>query len=338
MRVSCKEVNVGLIGAGFMGSTHADIWHKMDDANLSAVLECDEERGPEIEKKYGCAVFCEADQFFEEGEFDLVDVCAPTSLHEKLVIDALDHGKHVFCEKPLALSVESAVRIQNKVRESGKKFMVAQVIRFWPQYIKIRKMVESGEIGEVKKVHAYRIAEIPKWGNWFRKPEVGGGTLYDLHIHDLDYIYSLFGNPAEVYARGERGEYGAWDALTSTLTWEQMTATIETDWTHPRGFPFQFGIRLRGTKATLQYSFEVSGNVEAKDAAAEKLVHITPGKVEELDCSGMPDGYTAEIAYITECVREDKPVETATIDEAIEVLRLVDKEQKSLETGERSIV
>jgi predicted dehydrogenase len=323
-------MKVGLIGAGLMGTTHADVWSKKDDANLSAVLECDKERGLEIEKKYGCTVFCEADQFFEEGEFDLVDVCVPTSLHEKLVIEALEREKHVFCEKPLTLSVDSALRIQEKVRESGKKFMAAQVIRFWPQYIKIREMVEEGTLGEVRKVHAYRIAEIPQWGTWFRKPELGGGALYDLHIHDLDYIYSLFGVPNDVYARGRKGDFDAWDSLTSTLSWDSMDATIETDWTYPKGFPFQFGIRVRGTEGAFLYSFEVTGNVESKESAQERLLYITSGEIKEIDCSGMPDGYTAEITYFADCAQNEKTVEQATIDEAVEVLRLVEREQKSL--------
>jgi len=328
-------MKVGLMGAGFMGKTHAEIFHKLEDVELTACLDQDEDRVAQIAKETSCMVFTDAETFFQKGGFDVVDICLPTYLHEQIILKSLEAGKHVLCEKPLTLSSKSGKRIRDALKKTDLKFMVAQVIRFWPQYRKIREMIQDGAIGEIETIHAYRLSEIPQWASWFRIPEKGGGALFDLHIHDLDFIYVLCGKPQSLYTTGMPGEFGAWDSISSTLRWEDKYAVIHGDWKHLKGFPLQFGIRVRGKEGTLEYCFKVSGNVELKTQALEELTFATHDHTESIDCQNYRDGYEEEILYFLDCVRNNKPVEEATIDQVLDVLKLVEEEKASLETGER---
>jgi predicted dehydrogenase len=328
-------MKVGLMGAGFMGQMHGGILGKLEGVECTALLEQDAEKASRLAGKIGGKVFSDPDSFFREGDFEVVDICLPTHLHEPMIVKSLGEGKHVLCEKPLTLSVKSAERIRKAVHASGLKFMVAQVIRFWPQYRKLREMIGKGDIGLIESVYAYRLSETPRWATWFRLPEKGGGALFDLHIHDLDFVYTLCGKPKSLFCAGSRGEFGAWDSVSSVLSWKDKHAVIQSDWKHLPGFPFQFGIRVRGSKGALEYRFQVTGNVESKSGAAEQFLYATQDRVEQPDCSGYPDGYEAEIRYFLDCVKNDKPVEEANINQVLSVLELVEQEKASLEKGER---
>ncbi len=329
--MNSNSIRVGIIGAGFIGKLHAEISSKLEDVSVVAILDQDEERARKLSELVGGSYCTDLEEFFTKYELDAVEICTPTYMHEELIVKALEAGCHVLCEKPLTLSSASALRIKKKTEASGKAFMVGQVIRFWPQYVKIREMVLSGDLGEIESIYAYRINQKPTWSDWFLYPDKGGGALFDLHIHDIDYIYSLFGMPEEVYSRGNQGPYGAWDSVTTTLSWKHMRAVVEADYTYPDGFPFQFGFRIRGTKAALQYEFSVKGNVESKDVASEVFLFISQGIVKQIDCSEMDEAYKAELDYFYSCIKNEIPIQKATISDALEVLKLVEKERKSLE-------
>lgn len=328
-------MKVGLMGAGFIGSIHAEVYCRLEGIELAAVLVRDKAKASALREKTGCRIYTDIDSFFKDGRFEIVDICIPTYLHEEAILRSLAEEKHVLCEKPLTLSVQSAERIRSSTEKTEQKFMVAQVIRFWPQYRKIREMVNDGKIGSIESIYAYRLVEKPQWADWFRVPEKGGGALFDLHIHDLDFVYAMSGKPKSLFSAGSRGEFGAWDSISSVLNWGDKHAVIQADWKYKRGFPFQFGIRIRGIKGGLEYRFRVSGNVESKDQAIEELIYTTSDLVEEIDCQEYRDGYEAEIVYFLDCVKNNKPVEEATINDALEVLHLVEEEKASLETEER---
>jgi len=178
------------------------------------------------------------------------------------------------------------------------------------------------------------LSEKPQRADWFRQPEKGGGALFELHIHDLDFVYLLCGKPRSVSAAGTRGDFGDWDSVSSLWKWKDKHALIQGDWHHPRSYPFQFGIRIRGSNGSLEYRFRVQGNVEATETAEEELVAVHEGSVESIDCSELRDGYVEEIRYLLDCVEHYKPIGEGNIVQATAVLSLLEDEKISLETGE----
>jgi hypothetical protein len=210
-------MKIGLVGAGLAGRTHGGAINRIEGSCLSAVFDINEAAATTLAGGK-CPVFTDLESFFHEGDFDAVDICLPTFLHEDVVVRALKAGKHVLCEKPLVLSVQAAQRISAVLAEGDRTLMAAHVIRFWPQYVKIRELIQSGAIGRVEIASLYRLSELPRWNRWAPDPEKSGGALYDFHIHDLDFAYSLWGIPQSLSASGIRSDKGAWDSLCSTLS------------------------------------------------------------------------------------------------------------------------
>ncbi len=128
---------------------------------------------------------------------DVADICTPTFLHKTHVTAALRHGLHVICEKPLALHYEDAKEMFSLAREKQVQLFVGQVLQFAPATKVLRELVQSGEYGRVLDASFLRLSACPRWvkGGWLFDKEKSGLLPFDLHIHDLDLLVSLFGAP-----------------------------------------------------------------------------------------------------------------------------------------------
>ncbi len=322
-------MKIGLIGAGLAGRTHGGAINRIEGSCLSAVFDISEAAATTLAGGK-CPVFTDLEGFFHEGDFDAVDICLPTFLHEDVVVRSLKAGKHVLCEKPLVLSVQAAQRIASVLAEGDRTLMAAHVIRFWPQYVKIRELIQSGAIGRVEIASLYRLSELPRWNRWTPDPEKSGGALYDFHIHDLDFAYSLWGIPQSLSASGVRSDKGAWDSLCSTLSWPDKTITIESDWRYPAGTPFRFGIRVRGSEGMVEYHFEVAGNIGERQSSKGTFRMITENRITELTCPEK-DAYEEEIRYFIRCAENGLPVQEGNIGQVIDVLQILEQEKTALE-------
>ena len=131
------------------------------------------------------------DELLEDPQIDVVDICLPTSMHVDSALRALRAGKHVFLEKPIALSLRDADRLIAAAERANRQFMVAHVLRYFPEFALVKKLVDEGEHGPVLAAHFKRIIARPAW--WDRRTcRATGGPAIDLHIHDADFVqYSL---------------------------------------------------------------------------------------------------------------------------------------------------
>ncbi len=327
-------IRMGLLGAGFMGSTHAAIYDRLSDSELVAVGDANRALADELAGKYGARAYYDIEALLAADDIDAVDVCLPTFLHERCVVGAAQAGKHVLCEKPVALSLEQVDNMMAAVERAGVSAMVGQVIRFWPEYVAIRDLLTSGALGEPRAITASRLSAPPAWGNWFKDPKLSGGAVLDLHVHDLDFVYWLLGMPETVYAVGLQGEMGAWDHVTTSLAYPGSIAVVEGSFLMPEGFPFQMLFRLFGSEATVEYRFRVLGQVGERAQAERELQLYRPGKPAESIPTADKDAYFNELEYFVSCLAAGRQPEIATLPEAREVLRVALSARQSLETGE----
>ena len=327
-------VHIGLLGAGFMGSTHAAAYDQLGQARLVAVGDANRALADDLAAKYGAKAYYDIDALLSDPAIEAVDVCLPTFLHEQCVVGAAQRGKHVLCEKPVALSLEQVAHMIVAVEAAGVMAMVGQVIRFWPQYVAIREMLQRGDLGEVRAISALRLSAPPAWGSWFKDPKLSGGAVLDLHIHDLDFVYSLLGMPESVYSIGLQSDMGAWDHVNTSLTYKSARAQVEGSFMMPEGFPFQMLFRLLGSKATAEYRFRVLGQVAERAQAETELMLYRPGKPAEAVPSSDKDAYLTEIEYWVGCLTSKRPPELATLREARDVLAIALAARQSAETGE----
>ncbi len=174
-------MNIGIIGTGFMGTTHAGAWAKAG-AHIAGFLADPPSEAAAIARQYG------AKACFNLGELiglaDVVDICSPTHLHAEMAIRAAQAGKHVVCEKPLALTVEQGEAMLHACRTANVKLFVAHVVRYFPEYSLAAAQVHAGKIGKVATAEYRRLSYRPKKPvrNWFLDEEKSGGILLDLMI------------------------------------------------------------------------------------------------------------------------------------------------------------
>ena len=212
-------VNVAVVGLGFMGVTHLRAYLEAQGARVVAV--CDSVRlpvngvlagvagnikksddinlGPEV------AVYRKLEEVLADPNVQLVDLCTPTPLHPDQAIASLTAGKNVLCEKPLARTSAQGREILKAQQASGRFLMPAMCMRFWPGWSWLKEAVEKQTYGRVYAARFRRLSETPTWSKQGTYSAAGadlGGALFDLHIHDTDFVQFLFGRPKAVFSSG----------------------------------------------------------------------------------------------------------------------------------------
>ena len=226
-----------LAGFGFMGRKHAEIYRLLPGACLVGVVD---PRGAELAGALGgtllegVPVFADFTAALGEVETSVVDICLPTDLHHDIARRAFAAGKHVFCEKPIALTREDAASMNCAAREAGRQFMVGHCIRFWPEYVELKRMVDSGTHGRLLSLSMNRRTGRPGYsiGGWVNDPARCVGAALDLHIHDADFLLHLLGAPAAVVSRGLRDETG-WSSIATQYLYDGRIVTAEGAWNYP---------------------------------------------------------------------------------------------------------
>ncbi|GAH55198.1 unnamed protein product, partial [marine sediment metagenome] len=211
-------VRVGLVGLGAMGGSHLAALREIPDAEVVAVCDNDPSRltdgeavGGNIDAGAGETARVSDLQTYEDffrmlrrAEIDVVDICTPTYLHATMAVRALKRGKHVFCEKPLALKAADARKAVRAANDAGRFLMVGHVLRFWPEYLMLKEIIDSGRYGRLRGAKFWRSSGIPGWGTrgWFQQSSLSGSAAIDLHVHDTDTVLWFFGTPLRVRSRG----------------------------------------------------------------------------------------------------------------------------------------
>lgn len=203
-----SKIKVAVIGCGnIANAAHIPSYLKNDGVEIKYFCDIIPERAEKCVEKYGCgkAVFDYHD-FLNDPELDAVSVCTHNDLHSVIAIDFLKAGKHVLCEKPAARILSEALEMQKVAHETGKVLNIGVCNRFNTYVMKIRELIESGELGEVYHVYASfrKHRSIPGIGGDFTiKAKSGGGTLIDWGVHFLDLILYCCGDPKPLTASGE---------------------------------------------------------------------------------------------------------------------------------------
>jgi predicted dehydrogenase len=324
-------IRYGIAGLGYIGRTHLAAAAKV--AGVRVVAACDQAaesirpRFPELR------VYPDAEELFSDSEIDAVIICVPTWLHERYTIAAAEAGKHVLCEKPFALDAAQASRMLAASRKSGAKLMIAQVLRFWPHYVRMVELVRSGAVGNVQSISAWRLAAYPSWSSWFRNPQQSGGCLLDLQIHDLDIVYWLLGAPEAVFTIAVRSAAGSPDHVFTTLRYRQQIAHIEASYLMPERWPFQTGMRVHGTEGCLAYSFAVEGNIQERAQAAHRFaIHRPNMDAGEIDVEPA-DPFVEQLRYFTRQLEEGGTPERCPPEDSLAVMRIAGASEVSASTG-----
>ncbi len=339
-----NPIRVGVIGLGFMGATHIAAWQRAAKdgfpCRLAAVADRRaHRRAGELWDVGGNAVSDtsirelafdpktvkgheSAAQLLADPEIDLVSICTPTDTHVHLAITALRTGKHVLVEKPVALKVEDVRQLADVARLSGKICMPAMCMRFWPAWKWLKDCIDDRSLGKLHAVTFTRLATAPTWNPKFHFDAArSGGALFDLHIHDTDFVHFCFGQPSAVSSTGYVGASGDIDHISTSYQFASIDApklvTAEGGWHQHAGFAFRMRYIAIFEHATIDFDL-------TRDPP---LLLCRDGQATPVPMSNL-NGYDAEMRHILNIVTGTERSHLATLKDAENVTKTLQAERR----------
>ncbi len=295
-------IKTAVVGLGFMGQTHFNCYKSNPLAQLVAVGDSNPERlvaGAKVAGNIetnsaldlsGVQTTSDIQSLIGDPEIDLIDFCLPTRQHAAFSIAALNAGKHVLCEKPLAWTVEECDQIIEAQQQSGKFLLVGQCLRFWPQYVEAHARIESGELGEIVYARLVRAGGAPGWSRWLMDGSQSGGAVLDMHVHDVDAALWWFGEPKSI--------------ATTGLIRDGLPLKVDSTWNYEGGPQVHLHGGWDKNSSNFAMAFEIVGSKASlywDSSKGEAMQLYRDGQAEQLEVEG-PMAYQAEIDYLLECI------------------------------------
>jgi UDP-N-acetylglucosamine 3-dehydrogenase len=317
-------LRIGIVGAGDISARHAEAYEKIPGTVIAAWVDAVPEKARQRAERFGGAIRPSMERLLEAGEVDIVDLCTPDALHTSQAAAALRAGCHVLCEKPLGVDLDDAMRVVAQARESGKVFMVGQVLRFFPAYRWMHRFLGEASIGVPFAVSASRLNPYPQWRGWFRDGTLSGGAVLDLMVHDADYCHWLFGRAKRVSAIGRRDRHGIWNHVQALVSFRSgVAATLEAGYLMPAGFPAAFLLRV----------ICENGCVEYTNRAERPVTVFEPGQEPQSPEISAGDPFLDEIRHFIGCVERNERPTIVRPEEALHSLAIVLAARESLDRG-----
>lgn len=340
---------VGILGIGFMGMIHYLSYQKSADAQVVALCEMDEKRltgdwrdikgnfGPrgKMMDLSGIETFTQMDEMFADPDIDVIDICLPPAFHADAAVKALESGKHVFCEKPMALEVADTERMTSAAETAGKILMIGHVLPLFPEYAFAYQAIRSGQYGRLLGGNFKRVISDPAWLPKYYEPDVIGGPMLDLHIHDAHYIRLIAGMPTAVDSvgrmRGEVVEY----FHTQFHFDSDLVVTANSGVIHQQGRSFTHGYEIHLEQATIIFEFAVIDEQPCVLLPTTVLHADGTVRVPELPSGDPMVAFEAEMKEVAKAVKSGQPAEFLTADFAKDAIRICQMQTASVKSGTR---
>ncbi|TMV51446.1 Gfo/Idh/MocA family oxidoreductase [Paenibacillus mesophilus] len=292
-----EPMQVAVIGFGTMGKLFARHLSAMEGVRLTAVSSTSPAAEAEAEK-LGARWFANGELLLERcGRLDAVVLALPTHLHEPYAVMAARKGIHVICEKPVALSTAEADRMAEACEQSGVHLYAGHVLRFFPEYANLLKHAQAGAIGKIGVAHAKRFSLHPPSGSWFADESKSGGVVFDLMIHDIDFMRSVLGEVHTVFASVRKAPGVQY--ATATLRFDSgAIANLEAMWGYPG--PFATSVEFAGQNGILR-----ADNASSRSITVHRALTETTG-TEGVEIPQSPmykDPYRLELEHFIGCIR-----------------------------------
>ncbi len=336
-------MKVAIVGFGFMGGMHAQIYHALPGVELVAVADLFVEatKTKLASLGLGASVYPDLGTLLQAVDVDVVDICSPTDQHEALAIMAAKAGKHLFIEKPLALTMEGCAQIEAAVNQAGVFAQVGHCIRFWPEYQALEKYIKSEQAGPLKSLSLLRRSPRPGTNNpehWVHDVTRCGGGALDLHIHDTDFVLHLLGSPQAVVSSTTTGRSGP-DHIFTHYQFDHVAVQAEGGWDYPTHYGFRMAFEAIFEDAVIRYDSSATPMLQliAADQAPVALKVEMPSsvgtsKTGEGNIASL-GGYYNELKYFVTCLQAGHAPKTVTIAQARESVRVLLAELESASTG-----
>lgn len=359
-------VRIGIVGLGFMGMTHFDgatkfkptaegeprklAGSKLKNGRVTAISTRDSKKlagdwrtiqgnfGPRgvVSDLTGIKQYADYQDLLNDPEIDLVDICLPPDQHEEVALKAIAAGKHVLVEKPITIELAAADRMVKAADKAGVKFMVAQVLPFFPEFAYLADAIRSGKYGKLRAAHFRRVICQPDWSAGMSDFKKVGGWGIDLHIHDNHFINVACGVPKEVFSRGTLVE-GFVNHVHTSYVYDDpgVAVTAVSGGIAAKGLAFAHGFEVYLENATIAYS---AGTYDGNWVVDRPLTLITNSgkKVTQPKLKGGTEwcsAFTAELQTAVDSIESGQVSTLLSGALARDALKLCYAEAKSIASG-----
>ena len=293
-----RKIKWGIIGLGTIAHQFANDLMLIEDAELAAVASRNLEKSKEFAKEYDCPkAYSSYDAIINDPEIDILYIATPHSSHASLTIQALQHNKHVLCEKPIALNYSDALQMITASKANNKFFMEAFWTRFNPSFREAFSKIKKGEIGEVKYINAdfaFYADNLDGIGNRKTAMNLGGGSLLDIGVYPLFLCYVVLGIPSEILAKSNFHQTGADLQTSMILQYENAQAILHASFVSTSNIK----ATINGAKGRINLNtlwHQAQSYTLTLDNQEEEILLPTKGK-----------GFTYEIEECHQCIRENR--------------------------------
>lgn len=302
-------INVAVLGTGF-GKYHIELYRKRPNVNVKYLYGRNTEKLSEIERKYSVKSTKKYDDILSDKDIALVDICMPTELHMEYAIKALDSGKHVFCETPIAFSSNEAFEIKKAAERNGKNVYIDLFTKYSaPHKIGI-EYAKNGKIGAIKHLYAYnKTSQV--WGDLSLDK-----SIFTFFINNVDMVSELLGKPKSISAFGI--ELIKKSIIEANYGFDGAMATLISDSSLPVNSPFLIGFDIIGDKGSIRF------NASFGDKAEQKMVYANGQGNNEIEIPETDD-YEEVLSHVLSCLEKGEKSNNIDIANAIEVLEIAEK-------------
>lgn len=312
------KLNIAVIGAGILGSRHARVFYEQPDAHLAAIVDVNPARA-DIAQKFGAKFYQDIGTMLKTENIDAVAIATPDHLHREPVLAALNAGKHVFFEKPLATTLADARAITNAAAQSNRIAMVNYSQRFVADHLWIKQVIDDGLIGRPQIVISVKFDTISVPTGMIRGWSAQTSPIYFMSSHDLDLTYWFLGKkPTQVFAHETRGTLDALgipvhDGLNALIQFEGgVTTNFHSSWIHPNTYPriADGYLQIIGSDGAVMYNNRTRSAELFNSKGGQKIDFTGPHTADEV--SGKITGaFTESVRHFIVCINEKREPNTS---------------------------
>ena len=312
-----RVVRLGIIGAGNFSNRHLTDLQDVKNAKVVAICDVVKENADKQAEKYGIeSVYYNHHDLLAREDIDAVTLPLPDQVHREITVDALKAGKHVLCEKPMALSLDDCKAMVKAAKETGKQLMVGQIGRYTPAFLKAKQILEDGLLGElffIESEYAHDYSKIGGQGGWRitpeREPVVGGGC------HAVDLVRMIAGNPEEVFAYANNKSLVGWPIHDCSVAIMKFPSGVIGKVMTSTGCKREYTMRtvLYGTKGTLIFDNK-SATMQLfmekfMPGESDYFLGLSQQKIAmEIPVEINNHNFRGEVTDFCNCIYEGKPV------------------------------
>ena len=336
-------LKVGIWGCGGISAMHRRAYEALKDQGVPVELValCDinpenfdkeikinvsNDDDPPLKKIDNC--YTDIDEMLRNESLDLVDICLPTFLHKDAAIKILDSGINVLVEKPLGMTYEETQAMLEAQKRSGKQLMVGHCVRFTKTHFDMSQAIRSGEYGKLISADFARLSAVPIWR--IKKGGANKGRLdsviLDMHIHDVDYVQSVFGMPRAISAVVSKNNFTYCDSVSTTFIYDDSYVHIRGDWGLPQSFSFSVPFRINLEKAAF-----------VGEEGKEVYIHRDDGEGEVIFPKDEQTDIMREIEYYVDILINGKENTVNPPEESADTMRLIEIIEESAAQSGKTI-